>query len=72
MRNAAGIAENKARIRAGEAIANRLYPVRTRKEVAKMLGISAEAVRITEGLALFKLQKRMKELEIEVRRQANL
>lgn len=60
--------EARARHKIGTQISKKLIPLRSRPEVAKQLGISAEAVRQIETAALFKIQKRLGILlEIETR-----
>lgn len=54
-------AENQKRIDIGTGISQMLIPRMSRPEVGKRLGISSERVRQIETLALFKLQKRLKE-----------
>jgi hypothetical protein len=52
----------KDRIKIGQSIANQLEPVNSARDVAKHFGISEQALRKAECLALFKVSAKLKEL----------
>lgn len=63
MRSEGAQAEHNERIRIGAALADQLPKAMSAKEAAAKLGISTQALRIQECLALYKLQKRLREIE---------
>jgi hypothetical protein len=63
MRNQLGMQQHKERIKQGAAIARNLVPYMSAEEVGKKLGISQQAVREIECLALWKIAHRMRQLD---------